>query len=75
MNMIVPPAIGGNARADYSEVDPLTWVLLAEEALEQGRTEQAETLIEEAFRAYDERRTILSGWCSSPLEKMAEANA
>jgi len=56
MNMIFKPAIDRNARAADSEIDPYIWVLLAEEALRDRRRAEAETLIEEAFRAYDERQ-------------------
>jgi len=56
MNMMLKQPLDSNARLADSEVDPFTWVLLAEEAFEQGHNGAAEALIEEAFRAYDERQ-------------------
>jgi len=58
-----------NARAAGGEVDPFTWVLLAEVALGEQRKEEAETLIEEAFRAYDERQIILRVRFESQAER------
>jgi hypothetical protein len=50
---IVTPEIDSCAPPANCEVDPFTWVLLAEAAHGDQRNEDAETLIEEAFRLYD----------------------
>jgi len=66
MNMILWHPMDSNARSADNVVDPFTWVLLAEEALLDQRTEEAVALIEEAFRAYDERQTLIDHPVQSP---------
>ena len=41
--------------SDDLSVDPRTWILLADDALSAGRTDQAEELVGQAYRMYDER--------------------
>jgi len=69
MNMMVK-----QPRLADSEVDPFTWVLLAEEAFEQRRNGAAEALIEEAFRAYDDRQNAHLPSSSSALIEIASTD-
>ena len=76
MNMILWHLMDSNAHAADRVVDPFTWVLLAEEALLDQRTEEAVALIEEAFMIYDERQADRSQerGLSSPLDEIARAS-
>jgi hypothetical protein len=75
--MIFREPVDRNATSIGSKIDPYTWVLLAELALQDQREEEAAILIDEAFAAYDERRTdrLAAGHRSDALEELAEANA
>ena len=60
---------------DDPSVDPCIWILLADEALNAGRINQAEALVEQAFLVYDERvddkaiSNAATWWLSSDKEK------
>ena len=76
MDMIFRRPMDSNARAADNEIDPYTWVLLAEEAIREHRRVEAITLIEEAFNVHDERQAKcpLEQWQSSAVEEIAEAD-
>jgi hypothetical protein len=46
--------------------------LLAEDALSAGRTDQAEELVEQAYRVYDEAMTDVATSCSGSEEEESE---
>jgi hypothetical protein len=63
---------------NHPSVDPCTWILLADDALRAGRTEQAEELIEEAYSMFDmsdKAITNAATWWLGPDEKIPEVDA
>ena len=48
------------------------WILLAEDALSAGRHDQAEELVEQAYRLYDEAMTDVATSCSGSEEEESE---
>jgi hypothetical protein len=55
-------APGPKPNGDDPSVDPRTWILLAEDALSAGRPDQAEELVEQAYRECDEAITNATAW-------------
>jgi hypothetical protein len=57
---------------DIMSGDPHVWVLLADDAREAGRLRQAETLIQEAYRAFDRAAANQTASFSGFLEEEPE---
>ena len=61
----------GEPTGGGDEPDPYLWVLLADQAHNAGRHEQARTLIAEAFAAFDRAMPMTAFPMSEPLEEDA----
>jgi hypothetical protein len=66
------PAHGPKPEGVDPPADPCIWILLAEDALSAGRHDQAEELVEQAYRVYNEAMTDVATSCSGSEEEESE---